>query len=105
MWRIICLGSDVFSPKEVTETLLKLYFSSVKLRQNCLMSEISVTVPDSIMQELQAVIREEGINLEQFVSSAIAEKLSAFMSEEYLQERAKRGSREKLLAMLDRAPE
>jgi len=69
------------------------------------MSEISVTVPDSIMQGLQAVIREEGINLEQFVSSAIAEKLSAFMSEEYLQERAKRGSREKFLAVLDRAPE
>ncbi len=67
------------------------------------MSEISVTVPDSIMQELQSVIREEGINLEQSVSSAIAEKLSAFMSEKYLQERAKRGSREKFLAVLDRA--
>lgn len=69
------------------------------------MSEISVTVPDSIMQGLQALIREESINLEQFVSSAIAEKLSAFMSEEYLQKRAQRGNREKFLAVLDHAPE
>jgi hypothetical protein len=105
MWRIICLGSDAFSPNEVMETLFKLYFSSAELRLTCLMSEISVNVPDSIMQGLQAVIREKGINLEQFVNSAIAEKLSAFMSEEYLQERAKRGSREKFLTVLDRTPE
>lgn len=69
------------------------------------MSEISVSIPDSIFKGLQRVMREEGVNVEQFVNAAIAEKLSAFMSEEYLAERAKRGNREKFLSVLDRVPE
>jgi hypothetical protein len=69
------------------------------------MSEISVKIPDSIFKGLQAVEQQEGINIEQFVSSAIAEKLSIFMSGDYLSERAIRGSREKFLSVLDRAPE
>lgn len=69
------------------------------------MNEISISIPDSILKNLQRVTQEEGVNMEQFVNSAIAEKLSAFMSEEYLAERAKRGSREKFLSVLDRVPE
>ena len=69
------------------------------------MSELSVQVPDSIMEGLREVVRTDGVSIEQFVSSAIAEKLSVFMSEDYLQERANRGSREKFLSVLDRAPE
>ena len=69
------------------------------------MSELLISVPDSIMQGLRTVTVEEGIDMEQFVSSAIAEKLSAFMSEIYLAERAQHGSRERFLAVLDRAPE
>ena len=69
------------------------------------MNEISISIPDSILKNLQRVTQEEGVNMEEFVNSAIAEKLSAFMSEEYLVERAKRGSREKFLSVLDRVPE
>ena len=69
------------------------------------MSEISISIPDSIFKGLQRVMREEGVNVEQFVNAAIAEKLSVFMSEEYLAERAKRGNREKFLSVLDRVPE
>jgi hypothetical protein len=69
------------------------------------MSELLVSIPDSIMEGLRSVTLEEGINMEQFVSSAIAEKLSAFMSDAYLIERAEQGSRERFLAVLDRAPE
>jgi hypothetical protein len=69
------------------------------------MSEISVKIPDSILKGLQVVEQQEGINIEQFVSSAIAEKLSIFMSRDYLGERANRGSREKFFSVLDRAPE
>jgi hypothetical protein len=69
------------------------------------MSELSVAIPDSVMHGLQKISQEEGVSIEQFVTSAIAEKMSAFMSEGYLQERARRGSREKFLAVLNNAPE
>jgi hypothetical protein len=39
-------------------------------------------------------------SLEQFVTSAIADKISALTTEDYLQERAKRGDRAKYEAVL-----
>ncbi|MFM7580268.1 MAG: toxin-antitoxin system HicB family antitoxin, partial [Microcystaceae cyanobacterium] len=47
----------------------------------------------------------DGISIDQFVSTAIAEKLSALMTENYLIERAKRGSREKYEAILSQVPD
>ena len=42
----------------------------------------------------------DGISIDQFISTAIAEKLSALMTENYLKEKAKRGSRSKYEAIL-----
>ena len=36
----------------------------------------------------------EGISINQFVATAVAEKMAALLTEEYLERRAKRGSRE-----------
>jgi hypothetical protein len=69
------------------------------------MSRILISLPDSIIRGLREMTRDEGVSIEQFVSSAIAEKLSVYLSDEYLQERAQRGSREKFLAVLDNAPD
>lgn len=41
----------------------------------------------------------------QFIAIAVAEKVAALRSVDYLRERAKRGSREKLLAVLQKAPD
>jgi hypothetical protein len=43
-----------------------------------------------------------GIN--QLINSAVAEKLAALMTEEYLEQRARRGSRRKLKAILAKVP-
>ena len=47
----------------------------------------------------------DGISIDQFISTAIAEKLSALMTEDYLKERAKRGSRAKYEAILAKVPD
>ena len=49
--------------------------------------------------------REEGISVNQFVTLAVAEKVAAISTIEYLEKRAKRGSREKLLAVLSKVPD
>ena len=64
------------------------------------MSNITIRLPDSLHKQLRDLARREGISINQFVSSAVAEKMSALLSEEYLDERARRGSRE----AFDRAP-
>jgi hypothetical protein len=64
------------------------------------MSTLSLRLPDSLHKRLKEVARREGISINQFISTAAAEKLSALMTVEYLQERAGRGDRARFDAVL-----
>jgi hypothetical protein len=44
--------------------------------------------------------RKEGVSINQFAATAVAEKLAALMTADYLEERAKRGDRDKYDAAL-----
>lgn len=69
------------------------------------MSALSLRLPESLHRKLAAVADREGVSINQLISSAVAEKMSALMTEEYLEERAKRGSRRKLAAVLAKVPD
>ena len=45
------------------------------------------------------------ISIDQFVSTAIAEKLSALMTENYLKDRARKGNRARYEAILAKVPD
>ena len=64
----------------------------------------NVAIPESLLKKVRELSEKEGITVDQFVSSAIAEKASAWATIEYLKERAKRGSREKFLKALSKVP-
>jgi hypothetical protein len=55
--------------------------------------------------QVEALAQKEGISITEFVTLAVAEKLATLATADYLAERAKRGSREKLLAVLAKAPD
>jgi hypothetical protein len=59
------------------------------------MSTISLRLADSLHKRVRELAKREGISINQFISTALAEKLSALMTEEYLAKRAKRGSRKR----------
>lgn len=59
------------------------------------MSTISLRLPESLHKQLRELAKQEGISINQFAATALAEKMSALMAGEYLEERARRGSREK----------
>jgi hypothetical protein len=69
------------------------------------MSIVQVQIPDSLHKSLYDLAGRDGISIDQFISTAIAEKLSALMTENYLKERAKRGSRAKHDAILVKVPD
>ena len=69
------------------------------------MSTLSLRMPASLHMRLRAIAQQEGISINQFVTSAVAEKLAALSTEEYLKARALRGSRENLLDVLTRVPD
>ena len=62
------------------------------------MSAMSLRLPNSLHEAAKELAEREGISVNQLVATALAEKLSALMTVEYLQARAKRGTREKFLA-------
>ena len=69
------------------------------------MSTLSLRLPDSLHKRVRELAQQDGISINQFISTAVAEKLAALMTEEYLEKRAKRGSREKFLAVLAKVPD
>ncbi len=64
------------------------------------MSTISLRLPESLHEKARELAKQENVSINQLVVTALAEKLSALMTEEYLQARAKRGSRRKFEAVL-----
>jgi hypothetical protein len=55
------------------------------------------------MDELRAVVEEEGTTLNQFINVAVAEKLAALRTERYFRERAGRADPADFLAVLEKA--
>ena len=69
------------------------------------MSTLSLRLPESLHEGVRELAKREGISINQFITLAVAEKLSALMTEDYLQERAQRGSRAKYEAALAQVPD
>jgi hypothetical protein len=59
------------------------------------MSTISLRLPTSLHKHARELAKKENISINQLIATALAEKMSALLTEDYLQERAQRGSREK----------
>lgn len=57
------------------------------------MSTISLRLPESLHKKARELAKREGTSLNQLLATALAEKISALLTEEYLQSRAKQGRR------------
>jgi hypothetical protein len=57
------------------------------------MSTISLCLPESLHNKLRELAQRDNVSMDQFITLALAEKLSALATEEYIQERAERGDR------------
>ena len=66
------------------------------------MSTISLRLPESIHERVRELARKEGVSINQLISTALAKKLSALLTEEYLEQRAQRGSRESYRRVLEK---
>jgi hypothetical protein len=61
-------------------------------------------LPHNPPQE-ETLAHQDGISVDQFIAIAVAEKIAALTTETYLEERAKRGSRERYDALLAKVPD
>jgi len=64
------------------------------------MTAISLRLPDSLHKLARELAEQEGISMNQLITLALAEKVSALRTESYLEARAARGDRAKFQAAL-----
>ena len=73
------------------------------------MSAISLRLPESLHKRVRELAKQEDVSINQFITTALAEKLAVLMTIEYLEERGERGSRRKFRRALskvrDRKPD
>lgn len=68
------------------------------------MSTVTIQMPESLAAQLRETAATAGVSLDQFLTSAAAEKLSAWQTLAHLRERAARARREDFIAFLDESP-
>ena len=69
------------------------------------MGALSLRLPESLHRKLGEVAARDGVSINQWISSAVAEKMSAQLAQEYIAERAKRANRKKFDAILAKVPD
>lgn len=68
------------------------------------MSSLSLRLPDSYHTAVKEIAVQDNISINQFIVSAVAEKIAAFETQQYLEERAHRASKDKFKAVLAKVP-
>ncbi len=58
------------------------------------MTTLTLRLPVSLHLKIKQLAKEEGISINQFLASAAAEKMSALLTQTYLENEAKKGSRD-----------
>jgi len=68
------------------------------------MSTISLRIPDSLHQRVKLLAEQDHISINQFITTSVAEKISALETEEFLENRGKDGSKKKFMNVLSKVP-
>lgn len=66
------------------------------------MSTLSLRLPESLHKELRELSKREGISINQLAAAALGEKMAVLMTQDYLEEKARKGTREKFDRVLSK---
>jgi hypothetical protein len=59
------------------------------------MSTLSLRLPESLHERARELAEQEGVSINQLITTALAEKIAALMTADYLRDRGARGRRDK----------
>ncbi|MEH1962539.1 MAG: hypothetical protein V7L05_22355 [Nostoc sp.] len=68
------------------------------------MTNLNVQLPESLYKQIEALAASENISIEQLATIALSAQVSAWMTKDYLEEKAKSGSWEKFQQILNKVP-
>ena len=67
-------------------------------------STLTLRLPKSLHNTIKQQAKEDGVSINQFLVTAAAEKLSALLTDDYLQKEAEQGKREDFLKVMNAVP-
>ena len=69
------------------------------------MSTLSLRLPESLHAQVRELAERDKVSINQFVTLAVAEKVSALRTLDYIEQRGQRGSRERFDRVLHQVAE
>jgi post-segregation antitoxin (ccd killing protein) len=69
------------------------------------MGRLHLRLPNALHNRLRELARQEGVSMNQLIATAVAEKVSALMTADYLVERAARADQSAFERVLGRVPD
>lgn len=68
------------------------------------MSTLTISLPDSVRRRVESLAELDGVPVEAFVASVLAQRVAVADADTYVQRRAMKGSAEQMLEILRAAP-
>ena len=68
------------------------------------MTTLTLRLPESTHLKIKELAKRDGISINQFLASAAAEKMSALLTKDYLDEEAKKATREDFDKVMQAVP-
>jgi hypothetical protein len=68
------------------------------------MSTLNISIPDSIRQRVEVLAREDGVGVDSFVATVLAQRVAVADADSYIRRRGERGSAKQMLEILSQAP-
>ena len=68
------------------------------------MSALNLRLPNSVHRHIRSISAQDGVSINQFIVSAVSEKISALSTEELIATRAKNAKKGAFKKILDRVP-
>jgi len=66
------------------------------------MSALSLRLPNSIHRHIKEVAQKDGVSINSFINSAVAEKISAITTDDYISKRAQRSKKNAFRKVLNK---
>lgn len=69
------------------------------------MSTLTISIPDSVRNRIEFFAGKDGVSVEDYVSTVLAQRIAVADADSMVQRRAKQGSPERLMELLAAAPD
>lgn len=69
------------------------------------MSTLSLRLPESLHKKVKELSKKENVSMNQLITLAVSEKMSALLTVDYLKERAEKADRKSFENIMNRVPD